>query len=68
MRHYLQALKYASEPEDDWGPANKENQYGLYESLKQSSNDKNNLNNGSITDNGNLNNAFDPEFQMSSRF
>lgn len=31
MPHYLRALKYASEPEVEWGPAKNENRFGRYQ-------------------------------------
>ncbi|CAF3356174.1 unnamed protein product [Rotaria sp. Silwood2] len=35
MPHYLRMLTYASQPQDDWGPARKENQCGRYEALNK---------------------------------
>ena len=34
MPHYLRMLTYASQPEDNWGPAKKENRYGRYAPLE----------------------------------
>ncbi|CAF1272957.1 unnamed protein product [Rotaria sp. Silwood1] len=35
MPHYLRMLTYASQPQDDWGPARKENQCDRYEALNK---------------------------------
>lgn len=30
MPHYLRMLTYGSQPDDEWGPARKQDQYGRY--------------------------------------
>ncbi|CAF4374061.1 unnamed protein product [Rotaria sp. Silwood2] len=69
MPHYLRALTYASQPDKDWGPARKETRYGRYEAMNQTMENDSKPNNGSIiNDNENVNEAFDPELDMTSRF
>jgi hypothetical protein len=71
MPHYLRMLTYASQPQDDWGPARKEDQCGRYEALNPKrtepiSNNKQ-LDNRSRIINENINEAFDSQTNICSR-
>ncbi|CAF1064259.1 unnamed protein product [Rotaria sordida] len=69
MPHYLRMLTYASQPDKDWGPARKETRYGRYEVMNQTiENDTKPNNESIIINNENVNEAFDPELEMTSRF
>ncbi|CAF1274399.1 unnamed protein product [Rotaria sordida] len=57
MPHYLRMLTYASKPQDNWGPARKENQCDRYEAL-----------NKKTTVPVQINNSFDPQIDLRTRF
>jgi hypothetical protein len=64
-------LTYASQPQDDWGPARKEDQCGRYEAMNPKpsgpiSNNKK-LDNRSRIINENINEAFDSGTNICSR-
>ena len=68
MPHYLRMIKYASEPEDDWGPSRRENQCGRYESLRELNDSSKKSLDGSIAATANVNGGFDLGFPIISRF
>ncbi|CAF1230475.1 unnamed protein product [Rotaria sp. Silwood1] len=69
MPHYLRMLTYASQPDKDWGPARKETRYGRYEAMNQTIENDSKQNNGSIIiNNENVNEAFNSELDIASRF
>ena len=66
MPHYLRMLTYGSQPAEEWGPARKEDRYGRYEFMNTKSTDP------TATDrqhmNGNINEAFNSQPYICSRF
>lgn len=62
-------LKYASQPDDDWGPIRRENRYGRYEKLNWPNAKREKSNNGLVIfNNENVNIAFDSTLDDASRF
>ncbi|CAF1249713.1 unnamed protein product [Adineta steineri] len=71
MPHYLRMLTYASQPQDEWGPARKEDRHGRYEVLTPKTTEpieyRNKIDDKSRIFNGNFNNAFDSQSDICSR-
>ncbi|CAF3491483.1 unnamed protein product [Rotaria sp. Silwood1] len=71
MPHYLRMLTYASEPQDDWGPARTEDRYDRYAAINQRtmvpSEHNKKLDNKSFIFDENINNAFDSQNVICSR-
>jgi hypothetical protein len=70
MPHYLRMLTYASQPQDEWGPARKEDQCGRYEPMNLNKTEpvgSDKKLNKSYIINENIDNAFDSQTDFCSR-